>query len=160
MSVKPIPEGYGDVTPYLMIQGAAKALEFYKKVFGATERMRIPGPEGMIMHAEILIGHSVIMLADGCPRPDEHKGKIGKSPQAFGGTPVSLHLYVKDADAVFKKALECGGKEVRPLANQFYGDRSGLLEDPFGHMWNIATHVEEVSEEEMKKRMAEMARKG
>ncbi len=160
MSVKPIPDGYGDVTPYLMIKGASKAIEFYKKAFGATERMRIPGPEGMIMHAEILIGKTVVMLADECPRSDDSQGKRGKGPHAFGGTPVSLHLYVKDVDAVFKRALDAGAKEIRPLANQFYGDRSGLLEDPFGHMWNIATHMEDISEEEMKKRIAEMMSKG
>src|SRR5271170_1299579 len=123
MSIKAIPDGYSSVTPYLRVQGAAKAIEFYKDVFSATERLRLPSPEGKIAHVEIVIGGSVIMLADECLE------RGAKSPQSLGGTPVCLHLYVKNADAVFAKALAAGAKQVRPVENQFYGDRSGMFSD-------------------------------
>lgn len=147
-AVKPIPDGYHAVTPYLMINEAAKAIDFYKKVFGAQELMRIPGPGGKVMHAELKIGDSIIMLAD------EHPELDARGPQAYGGTPVSLMLYVADVDDVFKRALLAGAKEVRPLKDQFYGDRSGGISDPFGHQWTLSTHVEDVSSEEMQRRMA------
>jgi PhnB protein len=161
MSIRAIPKEYAAVTPHLMLEGVAQAIEFYKTVFNAKERMRIPGPDNLIAHAEIVIGESVIMLGDACPRSACPRGgdgesKIGKGPHSFGGSPVSLHLYVEDVDTVFKNAIASGAKEIRPLKNQIYGDRSGLIQDPFGHLWNIATHVEDVSEEELKKRMANM----
>lgn len=147
-AVKPIPENYHAVTPYLVVQGAAKAIDFYKKVFGAQEIMRMQGPDGKIGHAEIKIGDSIIMLAD------EHPEMDARSPQAFGGTPVSLMVYVTDVDNVFKQAVSAGAKELRPVKDQFYGDRSGVISDPFGHKWTVSTHVEDVSAEEMKRRMA------
>ncbi len=150
-SVKPIPDGYHAITPYLMVKEAAKAIDFYKKVFSAQERMRMPGPGGKIMHAELQIGDSVIMLAD------EHPELEAMSPATYGGTPVSIMLYVPDVDVVFKKAIASGSKELRPLQDQFYGDRSGTLTDPFGHKWTVATHVEDVSPEEMEKRMSAQA---
>ncbi len=153
MNVKPIPDGYASVTPYLIVQGAAKAIEFYQKVFGATERMRIPIPEGKIAHAEIQIGDSIIMLADECPE------RGAKSPLTIGNTPVCIHLYVTDADAVFAKAIAAGARQIRAIENQFYGDRSGMFSDPFGHSWNVATHVEDVSPQELQKRMAAMGDK-
>jgi PhnB protein len=143
---KPIPEGYHSVTPYLIIQGATEAIDFYKKAFGATELMRIPAPEGKIGHAEIKIGDSPIMLADEFP-------EMGyKSPKSLGGSPVSIMIYVDDVDTVFKQAVDAGGTEQRPVKDQFYGDRSGTLEDPFGHVWHVATHTEDVSSEEMERR--------
>jgi PhnB protein len=143
---KPIPDGYHSVTPYLIINGAADALEYYKKAFGATELMRMPAPEGKIGHAEIKIGDSPIMLADEFP-------EMGyKSPQSLGGSPVSIMIYVDDVDTVFKQAVAAGGKEQRPVKDQFYGDRSGTLEDPFGHVWHVATHKEDISPEEMERR--------
>jgi len=148
MNVQPIPDGYGSVTPYLIIQGAADAIEFYKKVFGATERLRLPRPDGQVAHAEIEIGDSAIMLADECPE------RGAKSPQTIGGTPVSLHVYVENADEVFAAALASGAQSIRPVEDQFYGDRSGMFLDPFGHSWNVATHVEDVSPEELQSRMA------
>ena len=148
MSIQAIPAGYASVTPYLMVAGAAKAIDFYKSVFGATERMRMELPEGRIAHAEIEINGSVIMLADECPE------SVSQGPFTTGGTPVSFHLYVPDCDGVFGRALAAGATQIRPLANQFYGDRSGLLADPFGHIWNVATHVEDVSAQEMQRRMA------
>jgi PhnB protein len=150
MAVKPIPDGYRTVTPYLIVKGAAKALEFYKKALGAEERVRMPGPEGKIMHAEMQIGDSMIMLADEFPQ----MGAV--SPQSLGGTPVGICLYVQDVDTLFKRAIAAGGKEERPLQNQFYGDRSGTMVDPFGHKWTIATHIEDVTPEEMQRRMAAM----
>jgi PhnB protein len=154
MKPKPIPDGYATLTPYLMVRGAAAAIDYYKKVFGATERMRMPMPDGRIGHAEIEIGGCVVMLADEGP-----EGQIAKSPQAYGGSPVTFHLYVADPDATFAKAIAEGGKEIRAVANQFYGDRSGVVSDPFGHLWNLATHVEDVSPEEMDRRMKAMAPK-
>ncbi|MEU3688436.1 VOC family protein [Streptomyces narbonensis] len=146
MAVQPIPEGYPRVTPYLCVDGAASAIDFYVSVLGAVERMRMPAPGGIIGHAELTFGNSVIMLAD------EFPGMDFRSPKAVGGTPVTLHLYVEDVDAVFAKALARGAKELSPVKDEFYGDRTGQLEDPFGHRWNLATHVEDVPEEEMAKR--------
>jgi PhnB protein len=146
MAVKAVPEGYHTVTPYLVCKGAAAAIDYYKKVFGAKELVRHAAPGGQVGHAEIKIGDSVIMLADEFP---EMKAL---SPQTIGGSPVSLMLYVEDVDAVFKRALAAGGKELHPLKDQFYGDRSGTLTDPFGHIWTIGTHKEDVSPEEMNRR--------
>ena len=144
---KPIPEGYHSVTPYLIIKGATEGIDFYKKAFGATELFRMPAPGGKIGHAEIKIGDSPIMLADESP-------EMGyKSPQSLGGSPISIMIYVTDVDTVFKQAIAAGGKEQRPVKDQFYGDRSGTLEDPFGHVWHVATHKEDVSPEEMERRM-------
>jgi PhnB protein len=145
---KPIPEGYHSVTPYLIVENAAGAIEFYKKAFGATELMRMAQPDGKIRHSEIKIGNSPIMLADEFPEMD------ARSPQFFGGSPVSFHLYVENVDTTFKQAVAAGAKVKRPLADQFYGDRTGGVEDPFGHIWYIATHKEDVSPEEMRKRAA------
>jgi PhnB protein len=144
--VKAVPEGYNTVTPYLIVDGAARALEFYKKAFGAQEVMRFDAPGGKIGHAEIRIGNSPIMLADEFPEMD------AKGPPAFGGSPVSLHLYVADVDALAKRAVDAGAKLTRPIADQFYGDRLGSVTDPFGHVWHIATHKEDLSAEEMKRR--------
>jgi PhnB protein len=152
--VKPIPDGYRSVTPYLMVKGAAEAIDFYKRAFNARERMRVPGPGGKIMHAEIEIGDSVVMLAEEFP----DMGALG--PLSIGGTPVGIHLYVENVDAIFKQALSAGAREERPLQNQFYGDRSGSLIDPFGHKWNLATHVEEVSPDEMQRRMEQWTKDG
>src|SRR6185295_16707190 len=135
MSVKPIPDGYHTATPYLIVKGASDAIDFYKKAFGATELMRMPGPGGCVAHAEIKIGDSPIMLADEFPQMD------ARGPKTIGGTPVGLMLYVEKVDEVFARAIAAGAKELRPLQNQFYGDRSGTLEDPFGHKWTIATHI-------------------
>jgi PhnB protein len=146
-----VPEGYHVVTPYLSIKGAAEAIAFYTKIFGAKEVMRMPGPGGTIGHAEIQIGDSRIMLAD------EYPGMNFRGPRAFGGTPVHIHVYVKDADKVTKKAVAAGAKLLKPVADQFYGDRSGSLEDPFGHVWHVATHKQDISMKEMKKRAAAMA---
>ena len=149
MAIKPIPEGYESITPYLVMKGASAAIDFYKKVFGATERMRMDAPGGMIGHAEITVGSSVIMLADESP-------DMGfRGPKTFGGTPVSLMLYVPNVDEVFKRAVDAGAKQLRPVENQFYGDRMGTLEDPFGHVWSIGTHVEDVAPEEMSRRAQE-----
>lgn len=152
MAVKPIPDGYRSVTPYLIIKGAADALDFYQKAFGAEERMRLDS-KGMIMHAEIKIGDSVVMLADEFP----DMGYVG--PQAIGGSPVSLMVYVKDVDRVFEQAIAAGAKEKRPVNNEFYGDRVGTLVDPYGHVWSIATHVEDVSADEMDRRFRDMTQK-
>ncbi len=149
---KPIPEGYHTATPYLIIKDAAKAIEFYKKAFGAKEMMRMSQPDGRIGHAEIKIGDSPIMLADEFPEMG------ARSPQSLGGSPVSILLYVADVDAFAKQAVTAGAKVVRPIKDQFYGDRSGSFEDPFGHQWHIATHVEDVAPEEMHKRAAAAGR--
>jgi PhnB protein len=146
-SVKPIPEGYHSVTPYLFVRSAASAIDFYKNVFGATEVVRMAGSNGKIMHAELRIGDSIVMLADENPTTGV------MSPQTIGGFSVGLHLYVENVDAVILKAVDNGSKLLRPIKNQFYGDRSGSVLDPFGHMWSVATHVEDVSPEEMRKRM-------
>ena len=147
--VNPIPEGYPRVTPYLIVDGASAAIDFYKSVLGATERMRMGGPEGKVGHAELEIGDSVVMLAD------EHPEMDARGPKFVGGTPVTLHVYVEDADGVFERAIEAGAKALRPVEDQFYGDRLGSFEDPFGHQWNVATHVEDVPPEEMSRRAAE-----
>jgi PhnB protein len=152
--VNPIPEGYPRVTPYLIVDGASAAIDFYTSVLGATESMRMDAPGGKVGHAEIQIGDSVVMLADESPEMN------ARGPKSFGGSPVSLMVYVEDVDAVFARALEAGAKELRPVENQFYGDRLGAFEDPFGHEWNVASHVEDVSPEEMSKRAAEAARAG
>jgi len=146
--VKPIPDGYHTVTPYLIIKGATSAIEFYKKAFGATESVRMPTPDGKVGHAEIKIGDSTIMMADEFPQMG------ARGPESIGGSPVSLMLYVEDVDALFNRAIAAGGKVQRPVADQFYGDRSGALVDPFGHIWHIATHKEDMSPEEMRKRAA------
>ena len=147
MTVKAIPEGYHSVTPYIIVKGAAKALDFYARAFGAKEKFRLPMGD-IIGHAEIVIGDSHVMLADVM---DDHK-----DPRKLGGTPVSLMIYTSDADAMFARAIAAGAKQIRPVENQFYGDRTGVLEDPFGHVWSIATHVEDVSDEEIRRRMAAM----
>ncbi len=152
MAVSPIPQGYHSVTPYLVMKNAAAAIEFYKKAFGAVELFRMPAPGGKVGHAEIKIGDSPVMLADEYP-------DLGfKGPESLGGTPVILMIYVNDVDKIYPQAIAAGGKELRPLQTQFYGDRSGTLSDPFGHMWTICTHVEDVPEEELAKR-AEAAMK-
>jgi PhnB protein len=152
MAVKPIPEGYHSVTPYLIVRGAAQALEFYKKAFGARELFRFPMPDGQIGHAEIRIGDSNIMLADEPTNP-AHQQTGHKSPKSLGGSSVGITLYVEDVDAVAKQAVAAGAKEVRPVVDQFYGDRSGTFQDPFGHIWTIGTHKEDVTPEEMQRRM-------
>lgn len=152
MPVSPIPEGYHSVTPYLILKDAAAAIEFYKKALGAVELYRMEAPGGKIGHAEIKIGDSPVMLAD------EYPDMGYKGPESLGGTSVSLMVYVADVDKIYPRAIAAGGKELRPLQNQFYGDRSGTLSDPFGHVWTISSHVEDVSEEEMAKR-AEAAMK-
>jgi PhnB protein len=145
----PVPSNYPTVTPYLCIDGAAQAIEFYTDVFGATERMRMPSPDGKIGHAELTIGNSVVMLSDEWPDMQ------ALSPRTIGGTPVTLSVYVPDVDATFDKAVTAGAKQLRAVENQFYGDRSGQFEDPFGHRWNVMTHVEDVSPDEMQRRAAE-----
>jgi PhnB protein len=149
--VQPIPEGYPRLSPYLCVDGAARAIEFYTEVLGATEKMRMPGPDGKIGHAELALGESVIMLAD------EHPDIGFLSPLRIGGTAVTLHTYVEDVDAVFERALAAGAKSLRPVENQFYGDRSAQFEDPFGHRWSIATHVEDVDPDEMARRAEQAA---
>lgn len=146
--VQPIPEGYPRVSAYLCVDGAAQAIDFYREVFSATERTRMGAPEGKVGHAELQIGDSVIMLAD------EFPDFGNKSPKTIGGTPVTMSVYVEDVDATFTKAIEAGATEIRPVEDQFYGDRLGVFEDPFGHRWSVASHVEDVSPEEMEKRAA------
>ena len=146
--VKPIPDSYHVVTPYLSIRGAANAIEFYKKAFGATERMRMAQPDGRVGHAELQIGDSCVMLADEFPEMDF------RGPHSVGGSPVHLHLYVEDVDAVVAQAVGAGAKVVRAVQDQFYGDRSGTITDPYGHVWHVATHKEDLSPEEMRKRAA------
>ena len=149
MAVNPIADGYHSVTAYLIVRDAARAIDFYKQAFGATELFRMDAPDNKIGHAEIKIGDSPVMLAD------ENPAWGAKSPEALGGSPVHLMIYVEDVDAVFKRALAAGGTETHPLKDQFYGDRSGTLTDPFGHSWTVATHVEDVSAEDMQRRSAE-----
>jgi PhnB protein len=150
-AVNPIPAGYNEVTPYLSIRGAADAIEFYKKAFGAREVMRIDGPEGRLGHAEIQIGGSRIMLSD------EYEPMDFLGPQTRGGTTVHIHVYVKGVDQVVERAVKAGAKLTRPVQDQFYGDRLGTLEDPFGHVWHVATHIEDVSPLELKRRAAKAA---
>jgi PhnB protein len=148
MAVKPIPDGYHSVTPYLILDDAARALEFYKKAFGAVELLRMPAPGGRIGHAEIRIGDSPIMLADESPQMN------ARSARSFGGSPVSLMVYVENVDALVAQAVAAGGKLVRPVADQFYGDRTGGIDDPFGYHWYLATHVEDVPPDELERRAA------
>jgi len=147
---EPVPSGYPTVTPYLCIDGATEAIKFYTDVFGATERMRIPAPDGKVGHAEIEIGNSVVMLSDEWPDMQVF------GPRTVGGTPVTLSVYVPDVDATFGKAVAAGAKPIQEVENKFYGDRSGQFEDPFGHRWNVLTHVEDVSADEMQRRAAEV----
>jgi PhnB protein len=149
--VKPIPEGYHSVTPYLIVRGAAQAIAFYERAFAAEELYRMPMPDGRIGHAELRIGDSRIMLAD------EHPDVGALSPGSVGGTPVTIHLYVEDVDATFARATAAGARVTRPVADQFYGDRLGVLTDPFGHVWSVATHREDVSEEELRRRAEQHA---
>ena len=148
--VKPVPDGYHTLTPYLIVKGGAEALEFYARAFGAVEHERIQQADGKVGHAEITIGNSRLMLAD------EHPEIGALSPKTVGGTPVSLHLYVEDVDAMVDRAVAAGATVIRPVADQFYGDRIGGVKDPFGHKWILATHVEDVPAEEISRRMAEM----
>ncbi len=152
MSVKPIPDGYHSVTPYLIVRGAAKALDFYKTAFEAIELFRMPGPDGVIGHAEIKIGDSPIMMAD------EFPDMGAKSPEAYGGSPIGLMIYVADVDRIFNQAVAAGATVDRPLQNQFYGDRSGTVLDPFGHKWTIATHIEDVPPDELERRAAALGK--
>jgi len=144
--VKPIPDGYHTLTPYLTVRNAAAALDFYKRAFGADETFRVGSPDGKIGHAEIRIGNSAIMLSDEFPEMG------AQSPESIGGSPVMLHLYVENVDALVDRAVKAGGKLERPVADQFYGDRGGMITDPFGHKWWIATHVEDVPPEELERR--------
>lgn len=147
-AANPIPDGYHSVTPYLIIDGAAEAIEFYKKAFGATELFRMPQPDGRVGHAEIKIGDSPIMLADEYPEMKYF------GPKRLGGSPVSIMIYVADVDSVFTRAIEAGGTVEKAVEDKFYGDRMGTLVDPFGHVWHVGTHKEDVSMEEMEKRAA------
>jgi len=150
MNVKPIPEGMHAVTPHLVCAGAAEAIEFYKKAFGALDEGRLPGPDGKLMHAMIRIGGSAVMLVDEMPQ----WGALG--PKSLKGSPVTIHLYVEDVDAVVKRAVGAGAKVTMPVEDMFWGDRYGKLEDPFGHHWSVATHKRDVSDAEMKKAMEAM----
>lgn len=144
--VKPIPDGYTSITPYLILTGADRAIDFYKKAFGATELFRMSGPDGRVGHAELQIGNARVMLAD------EALAQGNSSAQTLGGTPVSILLYVEKCDAVFQQSVDAGAKVVREMKGQFYGDRMGTVQDPFGMIWHIATHVEDVTPEEMERR--------
>ena len=152
MKTKYIPDGYHTATAYLIVNGAARAIDFYKQAFGATEGIRLAGPNGKVGHAEIKIGDSHIMLADENPQ----MGQGHTSASTIGASPVSLYVYLPDVDSVIKRAAAEGAKIIKPVENQFYGDRSGFLQDPFGHLWGVATHVEDVSPEEMKERVKKM----
>jgi PhnB protein len=152
--VNAVPKGYSTATPYLIIDGAAKALDFYKRIFGAKEKMRMPAPGGKVGHAEIVIGNSMIMLAD------EHPEMGARSPRAFGGSGVGIMLYVEDVDSTVKKAVAEGARLVQPVEDKFYGDRTGTIEDPWGHSWHVGTHKEDVSDEEIKRRLAKMGKAG
>jgi PhnB protein len=152
--VKPVPEGYHTLTPYVIVKGASAAIDFYRKAFGAEELVRMPMPGGLVGHAELQLGDSRLMMADEMPESG------AKSPSTLRGTTAGLCLYVPDVDAIFKRAVDAGAKVVRPVQDQFYGDRSGTVEDPFGHQWTLATHIEDVSPEEMARRMANMPAPG
>ena len=147
---QPIPDEYPRVTPYVYIDGAKAAIDFYTSVLGAKERMTMPGPDGRVGHAELTLGDSVIMLAD------EYPDMGVRGPRSVGGTPVAIHVYVEDVDATFDRAIKAGATTLRSVENKFYGDRGGEFEDPFGHRWSIATHIEDLSPEEMQQRMGEM----
>ncbi|MEZ6067306.1 MAG: VOC family protein [Planctomycetaceae bacterium] len=151
MSFSRIPAGYHTVTPYIVVRGAAQAIEFYERAFNAREVLRLPAPNGLLAHAEIEIGDSRVMLAD------ENEELDCPGPQTIGGTASSILLYVNDVDALFQQAIEAGAKSLRPVQDQFYGDRSGFLEDPFGHRWSLATHIEDVSQEEAIRRFHALA---
>jgi PhnB protein len=146
MATKPIPEGYHTITPYLAVDDAAEAIEYYKEAFGAKERVRMDAPEGKVGHAELEIGDSLVMLSDPFPQA------ATRSPKELGGSSVSVHMYVEDVDAVVKKAVDAGATITMEVADQFWGDRLGSVKDPFGHLWSIATHVEDVPPEEMAER--------
>lgn len=150
MSVNPIPKGFHTITPSLVVQNAAKAIEFYKKALGAEELMRMPTPDGKIGHAEIKIGDSIIFISDEFPNMG-----VTKSPQTLGGCTGTLNLYVEDVDSVFQRAVNAGGKTAMPVADMFWGDRYGLLTDPFGHTWGIATHKADLNPQEIDKRAKE-----
>src|SRR5215831_206255 len=150
--VQPILAGYEAPTPYIIVRGGAKAIDFYKKAFGAKEVMRMPGPDGKIGHADLAIGGGHIMLADESPEMGH------KSPQTIGGSPVSIALYVENVDEIVRSATSAGAKLDRPVEDQFYGDRAGTITDPFGHIWHVMTHIEDVSEEEMGRRAADKAK--
>ena len=152
MAVAPIPAGYHAVTPYLIVKDAVKALDFYKRAFGATELLRLDNPDGTIAHGEFKIGDSPVMFAEAM---DTYR-----DPKAIGGSPVSFMIYVSDVDRVFAQAIAAGGTEQRPLANQFYGDRTGTLVDPFGHVWTIATHVEDLTQAQIDERFRKMVAGG
>ena len=154
MTVKPMPEGYHTVTPYLMIERAAEAIGFYKRALGATELFRLAQPNGKIGHAEIKVGDSIIMLADPC-----EQGAF-RPPRSLGGSSVGLHVYVDDVDAQFAQAVSAGAKAVKPVQDQFYGDRTGTLEDPFGHIWFLATHKEDLTPEEINRRAEALFKQG
>jgi PhnB protein len=146
---KPIPEGFHTITPHLVIRGAAQAIDFYKRAFGAEELYRSPAPDGKtLMHAALKIGDSPLFLCDEVPQMG------AKSPLALGGTPVTIHLYVKDVDRAYKQAIDAGAQSLMPVKDQFWGDRFGVLKDPYGHTWSIASHVEDVSPQEIEKRAA------
>ena len=152
--VRAIPEGFHTITPHLVCAGAGEAIEFYKKAFGATEIGRMPGPGGKLMHAEVRIGDSRLMLADAFP----DWGSNG--PQALKGTPVFIHLYVNDADAVWQQAVDAGAKPIMPMADMFWGDRYGQVEDPFGHRWSIATHKRDMTPQQMQEEMQKSMQQG
>jgi PhnB protein len=152
--VQAIPEGYSTVVPYISVKGASDAIAFYKKAFGAEELLRMPMPDGKVGHAELKFGDSIVMMADEMDHPDA----IAKSPRTLGGVTSGLCLYVADCDALFNRAVEAGGKVRRPLTNQFYGDRSGTVEDPFGQVWTISTHVEDVPPDELRRRMEQFTK--
>jgi len=149
MPVKPVPEGYHTITPHLIVRDAARAIEFYKQAFGAKERGVMKGPDGKVMHAELQIGDSIVMLADEMPEFGS------RSPQSIGGSPTGLHIYTDNVDAAFDRAVKAGAQVEMPVMEQFWGDRYGKLKDPFGHSWSVATHVKDLSVEEMKRGMDE-----
>ena len=149
MPVKPVPEGYHTITPHLIVRDAARAIEFYKQAFGAKDRGVMKGPDGKVMHAELQIGDSIVMLADEMPEFGS------RSPQSIGGSPAGLHIYTDNVDAAFDRAVKAGAQVEMPVMEQFWGDRYGKLKDPFGHSWSVATHVKDLSVEEMKRGMDE-----
>jgi PhnB protein len=150
--IKPLPDGYPRITPYLCVDGAAQAIDFYTDVFGMQERMRLPADEGKIGHAELELGDAIVMLSDEYPEQDF------LSPRSVGGTPLMMHIYVEDVDRVVERAVQAGATLLREVRDEFYGDRTGQIEDPYGHRWNVATHIEDVPDDEMAKRMAEAQR--